>query len=187
MTRLLFARHGQTDWNLQGRYQGHEDTHINDIGRAQAVELALQVIDRSVAAVYSSDLIRALETASIIASRLGVETRVDRRLREIGLGIWEGMYIDDIVEQYPLDWARRKDDPLNARPPGGESLAELAERMVSFADEASNLYPDATLVVVSHGLAIASLYCRANSIPTGEAYQNIPDNGRILEIDWLHS
>ncbi len=184
MTRLLLARHGQTDWNLQGRYQGHEDPPLNSIGRAQAEELASQVIDRSVAAVYSSDLNRALVTARIIADRLGVETRIDRRLREIGLGDWEGMYIDDIVEQYPLEWDMRKKDPLNARPPGGETLAELAERMVSFADEVSSLFPDKSLVVISHGLAIASLYCRANSIPTGEAYQNIPDNARILEIDW---
>jgi broad specificity phosphatase PhoE len=151
---------------------------------AQAEILASQVVDRSVETVYCSDLIRALETARVIAARLGVETRVDRRLREIGLGDWEGMYIDDIIEKYPREWALRKSDPLNARPPGGETLAELADRVESFADELSKLHPSATLVVISHGLAIAALYCRANAIPIGEAYQNIPDNAVVLETCW---
>jgi broad specificity phosphatase PhoE len=184
MTRLLLARHGLTDWNQQGRYQGHADPPLNHIGRAQAEILASQVLDHSVEVVYSSDLIRALETAQFIASRLGVETRTDQRLREIHLGEWEGMYIDDIIVKYPKEWDMRKTDPMNARPPGGETLAELDERMRSFADEVSLLYPSSALVVVSHGLAIATLYCRVNSIPIDDAYQNIPDNARILEIIW---
>lgn len=184
MTRLLLARHGQTDWNQQGRYQGHEDPPLNNIGREQAATLASLVSDRAIAAVYSSDLIRARDTARIIAARLGVEAREDRRLREIGLGDWEGMYIDDIVKQYPEEWSMRSTDPLNARPPGGETLAELADRVRSFADEVSWRYPCAMLMIVSHGLAIATLYCQANGIPVGEAYGNIPENAVVLEINW---
>ncbi len=184
MTRFLLARHGQTDWNQQGRYQGHADPPLNRTGKAQAVDLASQVASSSIEAVYSSDLRRAVETARIIASRLHVESRVDRRLREIGLGEWEGMLIGDIMEKYPQEWRMREIDPLNARSPGGETLGELADRVVSFAGETSRLRPNATLLVISHGLAIAALYCLAKAIPVGEAYQNIPDNAKIIEILW---
>jgi broad specificity phosphatase PhoE len=184
MTCLLMARHGQTDWNLQGRYQGQADPPLNKNGLAQAKALATQFATNSIDAVYSSDLKRALDTARIIAARLKLDARVDRRLREIGLGEWEGMYFDDILEKYPEEWRMREIDPLNARAPGGETLAELAERVWSFADETSRLYPKATLLVISHGLAIAALLCRARTIPIQEAYLNIPENAEIIDILW---
>jgi len=184
MTKFLLVRHGQTDWNQLGRYQGHVDTPLNDTGRSQARILASQVPKDSIAAIYSSDLIRALETAKIIASKLNARVFIDHRLREIRLGEWEGMYIDDIVNKYPQDWSWRQIDPVNARSPRGESLGELADRLNEFMDEVVELNPGDQVMLVSHGLASATLLCLANGIPLGEAYQNIPDNGKIIEIYW---
>jgi len=184
MTKLLIARHGQTDWNLTGRYQGHADTPLNETGRLQARYLASQVPKDSIVSVYSSDLVRASETAQIIASKLNLGVVVDPRLREIRLGVWEGMYFDDIVLQYPEEWARRQNDPLNAHPPEGESLSELADRLKEFMDEVLKLHPNHSVLLISHGLTLATLFCLANGIPLGEAYQNIPDNGKIFEIHW---
>ena len=98
MTTLLLARHGETDWNREGRWQGGSDTSLNERGREQARELAQQL--DSVDAIYSSDLARAAETAAIIAGTLGVEVRVDPRLRERSFGDWEGLNAEEIEQRF---------------------------------------------------------------------------------------
>ena len=94
MTTLLLVRHGETDWNRDGRWQGQSDTPLNELGRRQARELAEQL--DGVDVVYSSDLARARETAEILAERAGVEVRLDPRLRERGFGAWEGLTLAEI-------------------------------------------------------------------------------------------
>jgi broad specificity phosphatase PhoE len=86
---LLLVRHGETDWNRDGRWQGGSDTRLNDLGREQARALA-ERLDGSIDVLYSSDLARARETAEIVAAKLGLEVHVDPRLRERSFGSWEG-------------------------------------------------------------------------------------------------
>src|SRR5581483_12433051 len=88
MTTLLLVRHGETDWNSERRWQGHADEPLNETGRAQAREVADELADRSIDAVYSSDLSRARETAEIIAARLGLSVTTDARLGEVDVGDW---------------------------------------------------------------------------------------------------
>src|SRR5205807_6477394 len=97
MTTLLLVRHGETDWNRDGRWQGHSDTRLNERGREQARELAGQI--DGVDVIYSSDLARARETAEILAAELGIEVHVDQRLRERGFGAWEGLTSTEIEDR----------------------------------------------------------------------------------------
>ena len=91
MTTLLLVRHGETDWNAEGRLQGHTDTPLNDYGRRQARTLADELAGEPIDAVYSSDLARARETAEIVGGRLGLTVVVDPGLREKNWGSWEGL------------------------------------------------------------------------------------------------
>lgn len=185
MTRLWLVRHGQTDWNLQGRYQGQTDPPLNATGVQQA-ELAAQMLcGRKYAALYSSDLQRARVTAEIIGRQLGLEVITDQRLREVNLGAWEGMLVGDIQAQYPEEWEARQRDRLRFRVPGGgESVIDVAERMWPAIDDLASRHPDQDIIVVSHGLALATILCRAQDVPLASARELIPDNAQPHCIVW---
>jgi broad specificity phosphatase PhoE len=185
-TRLILVRHGQTDWNLAGRFQGQADPPLNAVGRQQAEALAESLAAGSVAAIYSSDLQRAFDTADIVARRLGLTVQVDPRLREVNQGLWEGMLLADILTRYPDEWAARERDPLRARPPGpgGESIVDVAARTWPAADDIARAHAAGPVLIVSHGLSLATLLCRALDRPLVEARQHIPENAVPILIDW---
>jgi broad specificity phosphatase PhoE len=152
--RLVFlARHGETDWNRVGRWQGKTDIPLSDAGRAQARELAACLAGRGIVEVHASDLARATETAQIVAGALGVAAlNVDARLRERGFGCFEGFTRDECAERHPEAWARYLAD-RRSTPPGGEPQADVAARVVAVLTEiarAPRVAGEATLVV-SHG------------------------------------
>jgi len=129
---ILFARHGETDDNVPPpRVQGWIDTPLNDRGREQARALAEAVRDRGMAAVHSSHLARARETAEIVAGELGLEVAVDERLAESRRGTWEGRLLEEIEREEPALWAAWRRGGAGFRFPGGESLAEHAERVAA--------------------------------------------------------
>src|SRR3954452_24611267 len=94
-TTLLLVRHGETDWNAEGRLQGHTDRPLNEYGRRQAKELAARLAGGHVDAIYASDLSRARETAEIVGERLGLTVVIDPDLRETNWGTWEGLTGDE--------------------------------------------------------------------------------------------
>jgi broad specificity phosphatase PhoE len=148
--RLLVWRHGRTEWNASGRFQGQLDPPLDDEGRAQAARtaphLAAALRGEDVVLV-SSDLQRAVDTAGALAPLLGVPVRVDERLREHGLGSWEGLTRDEVAERHPdqyRDWQAGRSVPGR----GGEPQAHVAARaMAAVAD----LPPAAVAVLVTHG------------------------------------
>jgi probable phosphoglycerate mutase len=184
MTRLCLVRHGQTDWNLEGRYHGQSDVPLNQHGREQARQLAQQLLGQIFAAIYASDLWRARETAEIIAQVLHLAVNLDVRLREINQGAWEGQLVEAIKEQYIGLWRERARDPGNVRPPGGETVGEVAERVYAALDDIVKANPEGPVLVCSHGLALATVICRVQNIPTGQAYNIIPDNTTPIWVDW---
>ena len=99
MTRLCLIRHGQTDWNIQGRIQGQTDIPLNETGRTQAYVLAKLLKNEEFAAIFSSDLDRAKETAAILAASFCLPVTVEPRLREVNQGEWEGQLVTDIAAQ----------------------------------------------------------------------------------------
>ncbi len=187
MTTLWLIRHGQTDWNLEGRYQGQSDVPLNAAGLAQAHAFAASLDGQHFDALYSSDLARATQTAQVIAACTGLPVRADPRLREINQGEWQGRTLDEIkgIFNNESSHARRVTiDPVTARAPGGESVWEVSQRMARAADDIARRYPAGTVLVVGHGLSLATLYCQAKDIPLSKVYSHIPENTQATIIDW---
>ena len=132
---ILLARHGETDHNVPPqRVQGWIDIPLNERGREQARELADALRDRGVAAVYSSHLARARETAEIVSEALGAPVTVDERLAESNRGRWEGRLMADIEREEPDTWTAWRRGGGAFRFPGGESLQEHADRVAAALD-----------------------------------------------------
>lgn len=185
MTEMWLVRHGQTDWNLAKIVQGHSDIPLNETGITQARELAAKLSETHFDALYASDLLRAQQTAQILAETLHLDVILDSRLREIRQGDWEGHAILEIIEKYPDDFIGKNDNPNKPSAPGAESVAEVVTRMVAAANELHARHNGQRLLLVTHGFAIASLYCVANGIPIREVAAYIPDNGSpvVLTLD----
>ena len=152
--RLLFlARHGETEWNRSGRWQGKTDIPLSDVGRAQARTLGASLAGRGIVEVHASDLVRASETAEIVAGLLGIAgLNLDARLRERGFGCFEGFTREECAEHHPEAWARYLMD-RRSTPPGGEPQPDVAARIVAALTEIARA-PRATgaaTLVVSHG------------------------------------
>lgn len=182
MTELLLVRHGETDWNIQGRFQGQSDPPLNERGLAQARALALELAGEEVAAVYTSDLQRARQTGEILAQSLAAPLRVDPRLREIDQGAWEGMVMEDIRREYPEEFERRAADPLASAPPGGESVRRVQERALEALGEVLHQHPHEKVVLVSHGLVLALMRIHLLGLSPSILWETIPPHARPERI-----
>lgn len=159
-TRIIAVRHGETDWNASGRIQGLRDIPLNDKGRWQAQRAAQLLADNNepIAAIYSSDLARAHQTASSIAQAYGIAVQTDLRLRERSFGSFEGMIFSEIEQAYPADTTRwRARDPAWAAP-GGETLVALGERIQAVTEALARLHPGEQIVLVAHGGVLDMMY-----------------------------
>ena len=164
LTRILAIRHGQTDWNAQQRVQGHTDIPLNGQGMAQALRVVDALRAEPVAAIHSSDLLRARQTAEPAARALGLTVRLHERLRERGFGEFEGHTYAQIEARWPqaaLAWRRR--DPDFAAP-GGETLATFQARCVSAVLELAAESEGQTIAVVAHGGVLDMLYRAASRV-----------------------
>jgi glucosyl-3-phosphoglycerate phosphatase len=155
LSRLVMWRHGETDYNATGRMQGHLDAALTEVGRNQA-RFAVPALARfSPDIVVTSDLRRAMDTATTFTESTGVPLRVDKRLRETSLGLWQGMTTTEIDEQWPGSLQVWQTDPTWT-PPGGESRLEVAARaaeVVADLDEST----EQTAVLCAHGGLITAL------------------------------
>jgi alpha-ribazole phosphatase len=183
MLRLLLVRHGETDWNATGRYQGQTDIPLNAAGRWQAKAVADRLAAERLDAVYASDLLRAWETAVAIAAPHGLEVRADMRLREMSYGDWQGLTYRQIEEQAPAALAAWNADRVHTTPPGGESLAALAGRAKDVVDEIRATHPEGTVALVSHGGTVRMILCVLVGHPPGLYWQFEMDNTGISEIE----
>jgi broad specificity phosphatase PhoE len=184
MTEWILVRHGVTEWNQDGRYQGQSDSALSDEGCAQAEDLARSLASRHVEAIFSSDLQRARHTAEEIARPHGLPVRLDTRLREIGLGDWEGMLVTDITARYPGEWRAIMRDPLHARAPGGESVDEVAQRAMACLRDVAARHPSGPVILVTHGLTMACIMLLMEGLPLELARQRIPPNCAAIELVW---
>src|SRR6266550_6847085 len=172
MTTLLLVRHGETDWNRDGRWQGGSNTSLNELGRQQARSLADQ-LDGNIAAVYSSDLSRARETADIVAAKLGLEVRVDPRLRERSFGSWEGLTTPEIEDRF-ADSHRRWQAGEGFGADDAETFEDFYARVNDFLADVLRLHPDEEVLVISHGGSIRVIHALAAGLDYVRAHRLIP-------------
>lgn len=182
--RLWLVRHGQTDWNVVGRYQGQSDPPLNPVGRAQARALASRLRGHGFQALYTSDLLRARQTADALAAHAGLAPRLEPRLREMHHGAWDGLLVTEIQARFPADWAAWRHAPHAARPPGGETVTEVAERVAAALDDIARRHAGGHVLVVSHGLALATALCRVHDVPLAQAHDLVPPNAEATMVRW---
>ncbi|MBV9099091.1 MAG: histidine phosphatase family protein [Frankiaceae bacterium] len=149
--RVLLLRHGRTEWNATGRFQGQQDSALDGIGRAQAAAAAVAVAPMHPDIVLSSDLARARDTAAFVSDEAGLPVVTDARLREIHLGRWEGLTRAEARAQFPEEYASWQAG-IDARRGDGETYAEVGARAVACVLESlDRLGPGSLVVAVTHG------------------------------------
>jgi broad specificity phosphatase PhoE len=167
LTRLLIVRHGETEWNTEGRIQGHTNSKLSSRGVRQAQALTKRLAPWKIDAIYSSDLTRAMETIAATAKghKLSAQPRVE--LREKGFGEWEGQTIADVSSRYPELWKRYHGErELDTPIPGGESWSQVQARVLGVLKEILETNPeDATIAIVGHGAALRPILLDAMQAP----------------------
>jgi probable phosphoglycerate mutase len=179
MTTVLLARHGETDWNAERRWQGHADQPLNENGRAQARALGEALTGRGIDHIYASDLSRAYETATIAAERLGLPVETDVELREVDVGDWAGRRMAEIEQSDPDAYARWRDGGKGWK--GGESYEEMGARVIAALIRLAAKHPGETLLVVTHGGSIRA--CRASAAGLGYAESRVSAIGSMANCE----
>ena len=181
MNRVLYlTRHGETDWNKEGRWQGHTDIALNETGRTQALGLARRLEGLNIKHVAASDLARAKETAEIVALHLGVSVvNVDHRLRERSFGVFEGLTRDEVAARYPTQWFDYQEDK-RVTPPGAEPHEMVIGRVQQALLTVLRAAPSATsALIVTHGGSLRVLLSELS----GQSIPPVP-NTAVYRVDF---
>lgn len=195
---IYIVRHGETDFNLQGRFQGSFDSELNEAGRAQALKLAETLRDVRFSAVYSSPLSRAFETAKVILQEASL-TSDDRQmpfgnereivvmdgLKELDYGEWQGLLPDEREKMYPgLDQAWSS-DPWSVQIPGAESLADMKRRVYATLDLILASHgPGESLLVSAHGHVNRIILMRLLKLSEADFLDIVQQNGQCQKLIW---
>lgn len=187
MTRLIFIRHGQSEANLAGVFAGHTDAPLTALGLRQA-EAAAEYVSRAyqVDAVYASDLKRAYSTGKAVADRLGLPIYPHKGLREIFAGEWEGKTFTYLLATYPKSYAGLwRNDIGNSICDGGESVAQLQQRVCAAAAEIARANDGKTIVIATHATPIRCMECLSQGRSLSEM-KDIPwvSNASITEFQY---
>jgi probable phosphoglycerate mutase len=162
-TTVVLVRHGETDWNVQGRIQGHTDIPLNELGLAQAEATGRRLRGEGFAGVYSSDLQRALRTALPAVEDGGRIVR-EPRLRERHLGVLQGLNGEEALQRQAAAWKAFKSRDPQALLEGGESLGQFAQRAVDFVEEARRAHAGERVLIVTHGGLLDAAYRHATGM-----------------------
>ncbi|MEM6405111.1 MAG: histidine phosphatase family protein [Pseudomonadota bacterium] len=182
MTTLLLIRHGETDWNVEGRYTGQSDIPLNNTGRKQAEDLANRLQNNPPDVIISSDLRRARETANAIAAVCNITIHTDARLREIHQGVWEGMLLPDIKTRFSKAFAAQRENPLTVSAPDGETVGQVHDRVFSALKDILHTYPGHRIAIVAHGLVLALVKTQVYHHPITKVWDLLPPNAESEEI-----
>ena len=178
MTTILLARHGETDWNREDRFQGHADPPLNRTGRAQAVDLSIALMAEELAAVYSSPLRRALETAEVVAASHGLEPIPVDDLREVDVGSWSGLTRAEVEERFPAQFARWLDYGQGWE--DGETYEEMGRRAVEALLRLAAAHDGERVLAVTHGGPIRAAFAFADGTTHAEARRLGPRIGNTF-------
>jgi len=184
VTELLFIRHGETDWNRQQRFQGQIDVPLNATGQAQAAQMAARLTADRHDALFSSDLLRARETAAPLARGWALTPVSLAGFREQSFGVLEGLDVPTIQARHPDLWQRWLEHRADYALPGGESLRQFHTRVMAALHELAASRPGARLAVVTHGGVLDMLWRSAHGLPLdGMRACEIPNTG-LNRLRW---
>jgi broad specificity phosphatase PhoE len=193
VTTIFLARHGESDWNVAKRFQGHTDRPLTERGRQQAHALADLVASQEIDAVYTSPLSRARETAEIVAARAGLEAVALPELREVDTGSWSGLSRADVEARFPEGFTRWRSGGSGWE--DGESYEEMAERVIGALRTIAEDHPDGRVLVISHGGPIRAIHAAAEGVairdyrrlrpvePNARLSSVAVENGRLTRLD----
>ncbi len=182
-TRICFIRHGETDWNVVKRIQGQTDIPLNDTGRKQALAMAFNAAHHDFSVIYSSDLIRTVETAGKVAERRGLEVRTHPLLRERHYGIFQGITAAEGLQRYPEAHACYMARDLNYDFETGESMLAFEARVKAAVDHLCRHHPGETIVAVTHAGVLDILYRRSTGRPLHTPRDFVVPN---CALNWFH-
>ncbi len=178
MTELILIRHGETDWNVQHRFQGQIDVPLNARGHEQARRLAARLRTERIDAIYCSDLIRARQTAAPVADSHGQPAQTVRELREQGFGVLEGLALEEIVAAHPHEWDCWRRHEADYALPGGECVRAFHARVVAALRALEQRCAGGIAAVVTHGGALDMIWREAKGLPLdGARTCLIPNTG----------
>ncbi len=176
-------RHGETDWNASLRYQGQGGGPLNERGKTQARKVAERLLRAEATALYTSDILRAAETAEIIGQTVRLTPNVLLDLREIDVGQWEGLTPEELYRRFPDHMREFERDPARTVRLGGESYAQLQVRALRAMEQIQRTHKgDETVVAVSHGGTIRALLCHVIGLDLAHFGRLWLDNGSITEL-----
>jgi probable phosphoglycerate mutase len=191
-TTILLARHGETDWNRDHRWQGQADPPLNDAGRAQSHALARALAAEPPAAIYSSDLSRARETAEIVAATFAVPLALDPRLREVDVGEWSGLTMAEVERFFPHGAQDRREGGTGWR--RGERYEAMSERVLEAVYAIAAAHRGARILAVTHGGPMRSVWVASGEEPSARppygncvVEQFMVEPGRIARINSMES
>ena len=184
MTRVILVRHARTTWNDQGKYGGHTDVGLDELGKQQITKVAERLKKYPIKAVYASDLQRAYQTALAIAQIHNLSVEQFGELREINFGQWEGKTYNEIVkEQQELMEAWLK-DPFNTKIPDGETMTEMQKRVAKCLLEIVSKHPEENIVVVTHAGPIWTIISHILEVPLQYYWRIKQSNTAVNIIDF---
>jgi len=166
-TCVIVVRHGETTWNVEGRYQGQLDSPLTAIGLEQSHALAARLQDREFSALYSSDLGRAARTAEIIGNHTSHAVVTNSALRERHLGIFQGLLKSEIRQKFADEYRLFKSAGAEYVVPGGESAAQASVRMIGGVEQLARRHQGEHIVIVTHGGVASALLRRTLGMPPG--------------------
>jgi probable phosphoglycerate mutase len=183
-TTTLLLRHGQTSLSVDRRFAGRGDVPLTETGQQQATAAAARLASRRIDMIVSSPLQRARRTAEAAAEATGAALAVDDDLMETDFGKWEGMTFGEAAERWPKEMAAWLAD-AEVAPPGGESFADAARRVLPALDRILAAHQGSTVLVVSHVTPIKTLICKAVLAPPAALFRIHLDLASLTEIDWF--
>ncbi|MEG3070641.1 MAG: alpha-ribazole phosphatase [Candidatus Syntrophopropionicum ammoniitolerans] len=183
--RIYVIRHGETAWNVVSKLQGHTNVPLSDNGRSQARLLGKRLAGLEFENLYSSDLVRAYETAQIISQyHHNLEIKTLPALREINFGRWEGFSIKEIAELYPEKIKQWWKTPLQTRLPDGESLGDLVQRVAAVVKNIVESHTGGNILLVTHGGVIRSIVDAVLGMDLNEHWRLCLENASLNIIDF---
>ncbi len=180
--KIFLTRHGETNWNIEGRMQGRKDSELTELGEEQAKWLSERLEKENIEVILSSTSGRTLKTSEIIRGRKAIDIIAKDQLQEIDAGIWEGMLHKDIKENYPDKYSDFWNEPENYKTDDGESFEEIVSRAKDVLESIIEEYNGKNVLIVTHALFLKAVFTYIKSKPISEFWDGVFMKSTCLSV-----